>query len=406
MAATPHTGTPEGGTDAARTVYFDHAATSWPKAPGVADAMTHALAELGGNPGRGAYRMAVDTERSINSVRRDVAAFLGVAEPTDLVFQPGCTQALNLALFGLIAPGDRVVACPAEHNAVARPLNVLSQRGVEVVLAQTDDAGFVELESVEALVAEAPTRAVVCQHAGNVTGAIQPIADLADIAHEHGALIIVDGAQAGGHIPVDLAALSVDVWACSGHKGLLGPQGVGLLYLAPACEPDELVFGGTGQGESELPIGPKHRPDRYEAGTPNVPGIAGLGAAVRWLAGNADAQRAHEAALVRRLIDGIASLAGYRMLGPGPEEPRVPVVSVVHEVAPADQLAFALDRRYGVAVRSGLHCAPWAHRSLGTLDAGALRLSVGYGLTQDDVDLVVEALGVLGSELSRSEQGR
>ena len=298
-----------------------------------------------------------------------------------------------------------MVACPAEHNAVARPLNVLSQRGVEVVLAEADDAGFVDLESVEALVAEAPTRAVVCQHAGNVTGAIQPVADLADIAHEHGALMIVDGAQAGGHLPVDLAELSVDVWACSGHKGLLGPQGVGLLYLAPSCEPDELVFGGTGQGESELPIGPKHRPDRYEAGTPNVPGIVGLGAAIRWLTDNADAQRAHEAALMRRLLDGIASLPGYRMLGPGAEEPRVPVVSVVHDVAPAEQLAFALDRRYGVAVRSGLHCAPWAHRSLGTLESGALRLSVGYGLTEADIDVAIEALGILGREFAEQKQG-
>jgi len=348
----------------------------------------------------------VETARAIHGVRREVAAFLGVKDSKDLLFQPGCTQALNLALFGLISPGDRVVACPAEHNAVARPLNVLSQRGVEVVLAEADDAGFVDPDSVEALVAEAPTRAVVCQHAGNVTGAIKPVADFADIAHEHGALMIVDGAQAGGHLPIDLTTLSADVWACSGHKGLLGPQGVGLLYLAPACEPDEFVFGGTGQGESELPIGPKHRPDRYEAGTPNVPGIVGLGAAVRWLAEHAETQREHEAALMRRLLGGIAALPGYRMLGPGLDEPRVPVVSVVHEVAPADQLAFALDRRYGVAVRSGLHCAPWAHRSLGTLQSGALRLSVGYGLTEADVDAAIEALGVLGKEFSRSEQGR
>ncbi len=219
MADTPHTGTPDSGTHAARTVYFDHAATSWPKAPGVADAMTHALAELGGNPGRGAYRMAVDTERAINGVRRDAAAFLGVAESKNLLFQPGCTQALNLALFGLIAAGDRVVACPTEHNAVARPLNVLSQRGVEVVLAEADDAGFVDLESVEALVAEAPTRAVVCQHAGNVTGAIQPVADLADIAHEHGALD--DRRRRAGRRPP--AGRSRD--AVGRRLGVLGAQG-------------------------------------------------------------------------------------------------------------------------------------------------------------------------------------
>ncbi len=203
----------------ARTVYFDHAATSWPKAPGVAEEMQRALVELGGNPGRGAYRMAVDTARAIHGVRRDAAALLGVHDSKNLLFQPGCTQALNLALFGLLSPGDRVVACPAEHNAVARPLNVLSQRGVEVVLAETDDAGQVDPDSVQELVARVPTRAVVCQHAGNVTGAIQPVADLADIAHEHGAIMIVDGAQAGGHLSVDLGTL------VGRRLGVLGPQG-------------------------------------------------------------------------------------------------------------------------------------------------------------------------------------
>lgn len=382
------------------TIYFDHAATSWPKPTVVGEAIAVALKERGGNPGRGAYSMALDTARAVHGARGDIAGLLGVADAKNLLFQPGCTQAMNLLLFGLIKPGDRVVACPTEHNAVARPLNVLASRGVDVVLVEADEAGFVDVDAVEALVAESPTRAVVCQHAGNVSGAIQPVADIADVAHDHGALLLVDGAQAGGHLAVDLATLGADAWACSGHKGLLGPQGIGVVYLAPACEPDELVFGGSGQGDSEHPIGPSARPDRYEAGTPNVPGIVGLGAAARWLAENGNAQRRHEAGLTRRLIEGVSSLAGYRVLGPSMEEPRVPVVSVVHERAHADQIAFALDRRYGIAVRSGLHCAPWAHRSLGTLGTGALRLSVGFGLTDGDVDLAVEALGVLGRELT------
>ena len=327
-----------------RTVYFDHAATSWPKPPGVAEAVNRALTELGGNPGRGAYTLALDTARAIHAARRHVAELLGVRDAKNLIFQPGCTQALNLMLFGLLRPGDRVVACPAEHNAVARPLNVLASRGLDVVLASVDDAGFVDIESVEALVAEAPTRAIVCQHAGNVSGAVQPVADLADIAHERGALMLVDGAQAGGHMAVDLSTLGADAWACSGHKGLLGPQGVGVLYLAPECEPEELIFGGTGQGESEHPIGPRGRPDRYEAGTPNVPGIVGLGAAALWLKENGDEERAREAALLTRLIAGIGSIPGFRVLGPQAAEPRVPVVSVVHERAGSDQLAFALDR--------------------------------------------------------------
>jgi len=397
---------PTADTAPQRTVYLDHAATSFPKAPGVAEALSHAITDLGGNPGRGAYRLALDTARAVHGARRDIAQLLGVADSANLLFQPGCTQAMNLVLFGLISPGDRVIACSTEHNAVARPLNVLASRGVEVVLADGDEAGHVDLEAVASLLAEKPTRAVICQHAGNVTGAIQQVADLADIAHEHGALMLVDGAQAGGHIAVDLSTLGADAWACSGHKGLLGPQGVGVLYLAPDCEPAELVFGGTGAGESEAPIGPSARPDRYEAGTPNVPGIVGLGAAARWLLEHGAEQRAHETVLARRLVDGVLSLPGYRVLGPDAREPRVPVASVVHESVPADQLAFALDRRFGIAARSGLHCAPWAHRVLGTLETGALRLSVGYGLTEADIDYVLEALEILGGGLAHPEQQR
>jgi cysteine desulfurase family protein len=400
--SSPDTSQRQPGDDHKRVVYFDHAATSWPKPQVVVDAVEHALTDLGGNPGRGAYAKAIDTARALHAARKAVAALLGVADSKNLLFQPGCTQALNLVLFGLLKSGDRVVACRTEHNAVARPLNILASRGVEVILAETDEAGFVDVESVEALVAEAPTRAVVCQHAGNVTGAIQPVADIADIAHDHGALMLVDGAQAGGHLAVDLGTLGADAWACSGHKGLLGPQGVGVLYLAPGCEPAELVFGGSGQGDSEHPFGPTERPDRYEAGTPNVPGIVGLGAAARWLGERGAEQREHEAALTSRLVAGVSAIPGYRILGPGPHEPRVPVVSVVHERVAADRIAFALDRAYGVAVRSGLHCAPWAHGSLHTLDTGALRMSLGLGLTEDDVDLVVEALRVLGKELDGS----
>jgi cysteine desulfurase family protein len=385
-------------------VYLDHAATSWPKLPEVVSAMERALVELGGNPGRGGYAMAIDAARAVHAARRDLAALLGVGDARNLVFQPGCTQAMNLVLFGLIAPGDRVVACPSEHNAVARPLNVLASRGVEVVVAKADDAGHVDLDAVEALVAAAPTRAVVCQHASNVGGAIQPVADLADIAHEHGALMLVDGAQAGGHVPVDLATLGADAWACSGHKGLLGPQGIGVLYLAPGCDPTELVFGGTGQGESEHPIGPRVRPDRYEAGTPNVPGIVGLGAAAQWLTRNADAQRELEDALTRRLLSGVARIEGFRLLGPAPGEPRIPVVSVIHESIASDRLAHALDKRYGIAVRSGLHCAPWAHNMLGTTEHGALRMSLGAGIAEADIDLTVSALAELASESTASKQ--
>lgn len=375
-----------------RTVYLDHAATSWPKPPGVAEAMADAVVRHGGNPGRGAYRLAVDTARAIHAARGSIARFLGVNDSRNLLFQPGCTQAMNLVLHGLIGPQDRVIACPTEHNAVSRPLNRLAASGTDVVLVEGSENGIVDVDDVEALLAARPTRAVVCQHAGNVTGAIQHVADLADVAHAHGALLLVDGAQAGGHLPVDLSTLGADAWACSGHKGLLGPQGIGVLYLSPDIDPTPLVSGGTGGGASDEPMNPEVRPDRYEAGTPNTPGILGLAAAVDYLAENAAALRAEEQRLAARLHEGVTAMGGYRVLGPDRGEERVPVVSLTHESVEADRIAYLLDRSDGIASRAGLHCAPWAHRELGTLESGALRLSVGYGNTEADTDLVLEAL--------------
>jgi len=383
-----------------KTIYLDHGATSWPKPPEVVEAVSDALTLYGGNPGRGAYRLAMETGRAIHRARRDIASLLGVPESKDLSFQPGCTQAMNLALYGLIGPGDRVVACSMEHNAVARPLNVLAARGATVVVIQADEAGMIDADEVEEAVSVAPTRAVVCQHAGNVTGAIQPVADLADIAHSHNAMLVVDGAQAGGHLPVDLSTLGADAWACSGHKGLLGPQGIGVLYLAPQCQPTELVSGGTGGGASEEPRQPSARPDRYEAGTLNTPGILGLGAAARLLAEQGEAMRGHDERLVNRLHEGVLEIGGFRVLGPDLHDPRVPLLAVVHDKIESDRLAFALDRRYGIAARAGLHCAPWAHKTLGTLSTGALRLGIGYGNIDSDVDTVLGALRELVGELS------
>ena len=382
------------------TVYLDHGATSWPKPQEVVEAVVRALTDCGGNPGRGAYRLALATSRLIHDARRDTAALLGVPDARDLLFQPSCTEALNLVLQGLLRPGDRVVTTPVEHNAVARPLLALQTRGVELVFARTDEAGFVEMASVVQALADGPVRAVVCQHASNLTGAIQPLAQIGRVAREAGALLLVDGAQAGGHLDVDLADLRPDAWACSGHKGMLGPQGVGVLYLAPTCRPEPLVLGGTGGGSSADARMPEVRPDRYEAGTPNTPGIAGLGAATRLLAAQAPAQRAAESRLARRLHEGIVGIEGFRVLGPVPGVERVPIVAAVHESIDADKLAFALDRRFGIAVRAGLHCAPWAHKAVGTLETGALRFGVGYGTTEEHVDLALVALRTLAEELT------
>ncbi|MDI6711936.1 MAG: aminotransferase class V-fold PLP-dependent enzyme [Anaerosomatales bacterium] len=372
-------------------IYLDHAATSWPKPPEVLDAMARALGPAGGNPHRSAHRLALEAARLVLEARSTVAAFLGVRDPRDLLFVPGCTFGLNMVLKGLLAPGDRVVVSSVEHNAVARPLAALAASGVEVVQMPVDEAGRVDLDAAEELVAEAPTRAVVCQHASNVTGAIQPVADLADIAHEHGAVLVADGAQAAGHLKVDLAELGADAYVASGHKGLLGPQGIGVVYLSPGLEVRELVQGGSGGDSGALSM-PVVRPDRYEAGTPPVPAIAGLAAGVAVLGREADELFEQEQRIARRLLEGLAAIPGMRVLGPVLGEERAPVVSVVHEEVEPDRLAYELDSRYGVAVRAGLHCAPAAHAAMGTAETGAVRFSVGRGVTEADVDAAVEAV--------------
>lgn len=373
-------------------IYLDHSATSWPKPPEVIDAIVGAMTDSGANPGRGAYAMALAASRLVFESRKACADLLGVPDPRDLAFVSGCTEACNLMLKGLLAPGDRVVVSSMEHNAISRPLHVLSQAGVRVDMVEADVTGAVDALDVERLVRLAPTRAVVCQHASNVTGAIQPIADIADIAHENGALLLVDGAQAAGHLDVDLATLDVDGYAVSGHKGMLGPQGVGLLYLRQGLEATELMQGGTGGGSGSDQSHPQGRPERYEAGTPNTPGIAGAGAAARLLAESGARWRAEEQALLRALKEGLAGIPGVKVFGPPVGEPAVPTLVFTSDRMDPDRIAFQLDRAHGIAVRSGLHCAPWAHRTLGTLETGAVRIGIGHGNTARDVEAVLAAL--------------
>lgn len=374
------------------TVYFDHAATSWPKPPEVVESVVRALTVLGGSPGRAAHRLGLEVSREIFSARAACASLLGIARSKDLVFTRGCTESCNLMLKGVLRPGDRVVVGSMEHNSVARPLAVLAARGIEVVKVMGGTDGRIDPDAIAAAVGAAPTRAVVCQHVSNVTGTIQPIAEIARIAHEAGALMLVDGAQGAGHLEVNVEALGVDAYAVSGHKGMLGPQGVGLLYLHPELEVEGIVEGGTGGG-SETAEMPTSRPDRFEAGTPNTPGILGLGAAAAYLIAHGAAQAEREQQLTRRLHKGILGLGGYRVLGPPLDTPRGPVVSVIPESSTPSELAAWLDREHNIACRAGLHCAPWAHETIGTRETGTCRFGLGYGLDESHIDALLAALG-------------
>jgi selenocysteine lyase/cysteine desulfurase len=375
-------------------IYLDHAATTWPRPPRVLDAVTRAFTEFGGSPGRGAYELAIRSGRALAESRATLASFLGVADPHDLAFVSSCTAGCNLMLKGLLRPGDRVVVGSMEHNAVTRPLGTLVAAGVIVDIVSADETGFVDPDAVERAVRSAPTRAVVCQHASNLTGTIQALGDLADIAHASGAVMLADGAQAVGHVAVDIGALGVDAYAISGHKGLLGVPGSGLLYLSPAIDPDPLVEGGTGVHAADHDRMPPERPERYEAGSADVPGAVGMAEGARMLVELGPEHHILTAALTRRLHEGLLELE-MRVLGPEPGVERVPVVSVVPPGGDADRLAFELDRTAGIACRSGLHCAPWAHRSCSSEGTGAVRFSLGWDSEQAHVDALLEAIRAL-----------
>jgi cysteine desulfurase/selenocysteine lyase len=380
-------------------IYLDNAATSFPKPPAVVEAMRQYLSEIGAPAGRGAYRAALDVGRTIGHCRQSAAQLFGVSDPARIVFTFNGTDGLNTAILGTCRPGNHVVTSTWEHNSVLRPLRALQeQRNVAVTRVEPDQRGILDPVAIESAL-QPHTRLVAVQHVSNVTGVIQPLEDLAAVVRKHGAFLLVDAAQSAGHFPIDLAALGVDLWACSGHKGLLGPLGTGLLYVGPRAEAElqPLRWGGTGT-HSEDDIQPGELPDRYESGNLNVPGIVGLDAALTELQQRGlQALRDHEVQLTQRLWDALSSLSGVKLFGPSPHDvPRTGIVSLQLASLAPQEAAAVLDEHFGIECRSGLHCAPGVHRALGTLETGGtLRFSVGVFNTEEHIDQTVDAMKAL-----------
>jgi cysteine desulfurase family protein len=381
-----------GGKKMEKLIYLDHAATSWPKPPAVGEAMMNALELAGANPGRGSHRMAVQASRVLFETRKGLATLFGIKNPNDIVFGSNTTEALNLAIQGVLRDGDHVIATMAEHNSVRRPLEFLRrQGGIEVDYVPVTSSGIMDLEKMEQMFRK-NTRLIVCTHSSNLLGSIMPIEEIAQLCRKYQALLLVDAAQSAGVMPVDVGRLGIDLLAFPGHKGLLGPQGTGGLYIAPELDVQPLLHGGTGS-QSEAVEQPKVRPDRYEAGTPNTVGIAGLGAGVKHvLAMTPTIIYKHEWELSQHMMDGLSSIKGIQMLGPDIGQPRTGLVSFIIEGYDSAQLAFQLDRNYGIAVRSGFHCTPLAHEAAGTTATGAVRASVGYNSTHEEVDELIRAI--------------
>lgn len=375
-------------------IYLDHAATSWPKPPEVVRAMADFLEQAGGNPGRSGHRLSVAAGRIVYEAREAVAELLHAPDPMRIVFTSNATHAINLALHGSIRPGDRVVTTGMEHNAVMRPLRFLEKRGVEVVVVPCAPDGVLDLAAFKRAITPG-TRLVVVNHASNVVGTISPLDEIAAIAHAAGALLLVDAAQTAGALPIDMRATGIDLLAFTGHKSLQGPPGIGGLAFGEAVDAARLtplIQGGTGS-RSESEEQPELLPDKFESGTPNGAGIAGLGAAVRWVTSRGvEAIRRHEITLTRRLLQGLSAIPGVTVYGPSDPDHRTAIVSFTVAGKRVSEIGRRLDEEFDVLCRVGLHCAPAAHKSLRTFPEGTVRLAPGPLTTLQEIDAVLAAV--------------
>jgi len=374
-------------------IYLDNAATSWPKPEGVYRAMDEFLREHAGNPGRGAHSLALAAERVIDETRSLVACLINAPEKERIILTFNCTDALNLGLKGLLKPGDHVITSQIGHNSLVRPLKKLEGKGVRITrLPPCSDTGFLSAKDIEEAIDE-KTKLVVVTHASNVTGVVQPIEEYGVVVRRHGRISMVDAAQTAGIFPIDVQASDIDLLAFSGHKGLLGPPGTGVLYISRRVELDSLREGGTGS-HSELEEQPVALPYRYESGTPNTVGIAGLGAGLRYIFDQGmERIRIHEQLLLDQLLEGLSQIPGIILYEPEDMRRRAPIVSFnLHGWEPAEVGAI-LDQAFDIKVRTGLHCAAAAHKTFGTYPQGSIRISLGHFNTAQDIESVLQALG-------------
>lgn len=377
-------------------IYLDNAATSWPKPPEVLRAMTDVLESAGGNPGRSGHSLSIEAARVVYNTREALAEFFNCPDPQRIVFTLNATHAINLALRGILRARDRVVTTSMEHNAVMRPLRYLeAQSDIVVKVVPCREDGEIDLAEIMQAMDE-NTRLVVVNNASNVTGTIQPVAEIARLAHRAGALLLVDAAQTAGALPIDVAGMGIDLLAFTGHKSLLGPPGVGGLIIGQHVDfrqIEPLIMGGTGS-RSEFEVQPEHLPDRFESGTQNIAGIAGLGAAIQWLNERGlGTIRNQEMDHIRGLLSGLHDIPGIKLYGPCEPAHTTAIVSFTLAGKTVSEIGLELDEQYGILSRVGLHCAPIAHRTIGSFPEGTVRLAPGVFTSPDDIHRVISAVG-------------
>lgn len=373
-------------------LYFDNAATTWPKPEPVYTAAEKYLRSGSGNPGRTGHTRTLEADRLVYRAREQLANLFNAGDPSRIIFALNATDALNMAIKGIVETGDHVIYTAMEHNSVLRPLGGLRRAGlITTTMVPCSEEGFPDLDFLKRSF-QPSTRLLVFNHASNVSGTLLPLREMTEIAHEHGACVLVDAAQTAGAVPIDVKANGIDMLAFTGHKGLLGPPGTGGLYVRRGLDLKPWREGGTGSF-SEQDLHPESMPERLEAGTLNSPGLAGLLEGVRFIqTTGVELIRDHEAVIRSYLHNKLQNVPGTTLYGPHKTKQCVSVISFTIDGVDCGELGHILESTYGILCRTGLHCSPLAHQALGTFPEGTVRLSPGYFTREQDADYLVEAL--------------
>ena len=379
-------------------VYFDNAATSFPKPQIVYDNIMEAMTMYGANPGRSGHKIALKSSRGIFDTRLQISKLFNIKNPMDVILTFNCTESLNMAIKGVLKPGDHVITTSMEHNSVLRPIVFLESLGIKHTIVQGDLMGIVNPKDIEeAILPE--TKMIVTTHISNLTGTIQDIKSIGQIAKKYGLIYLVDGAQSAGAYDIDVENMNIDMLAFPGHKSLMGPQGTGGLYVKEGIEIREIFQGGTGSISHSL-TQPDVMPDKFESGTPNAPGLIGLGAGIRYIKEiGMENIRKHEEELTKHFIEEVSKIEKIKTYGPLDIKHHGPVVALNIGDADSSEISYILDDEYDIAVRPGLHCAPLAHKTIGTFKQGVVRFSFGYENTHEEIELGIRALKEIAKEV-------
>lgn len=372
-------------------IYLDNAATTYPKPEKVYESMMDCMKNYCANPGRAGHKLAMKAAREIYDARENIAKLFNINNPMNIVFTNNATDSLNLAIKGAVKKGDHIITTSMEHNSVIRPIKSLEKYGIENTIVECDKEGFLDIENIKKAI-KPNTRLIVTTHASNVCGTLIDIKSVGEVAKENNIIYLVDASQTAGVYDIDVNNMNIDMIAAPGHKCLLGPQGTGILYIREGLTINILKEGGTGSKSEDL-FQPDLLPDKYESGTHNTPGIVGLNEGVKFvLETGIEKIRAHEEQLCEYMLNRLEEVPNIVIYGPKNSKKRAAVISINIDKMDSGEITFLLDSEYDIATRSGIHCAPLAHKTLGTLEQGAVRFSLGYFNTKEDIDKAIYAL--------------